>query len=92
LDQIAAWIENATGVSLPELRDTTQKRQVVLARNLFIKIAVQEAGVKRSLVAKYLGKDRSLITKVLEKWSEDNISPPAIKLLLRFKKEFGLAG
>ncbi len=84
LDNIAAWIQNATGVTVQELREKSQKRAIVLARNLFIRIAVGEAGIKRSRVAKYLDKDRSLITKVLEKWANNDMPAPANELLQQF--------
>lgn len=84
LDQIALWIERATGVSLSELKGNSQKKHVVLARSLFVKIAVSKAGIKRSIVADYLGKERSMITKVLDRWSNNRVSKPAIDLLQKF--------
>lgn len=84
LEQIALWIEKTTGVTLPELKDNNQRRHVVLARSLFIKIAVSKVGIKRSVVASHLGKERSLITKVLGKWYDNRIPAPTVELLNKF--------
>ncbi|SFQ98324.1 REP element-mobilizing transposase RayT [Desulfoscipio geothermicus DSM 3669] len=67
LEYITKWVAESTGITLPELKSNKQSHQHILARGLFIKLAVGEAGIKRSLVAKYLNKDRSTITKVLKK-------------------------
>ncbi|WP_347489406.1 transposase [Desulfoscipio sp. XC116] len=84
LNKIAVWIEKATNITLPELKGNSQKRHIVLARSLFIKIAVSNAGIKRNAVASYLGKERSLITKVMKKWSDNRMPAPAIELLHKF--------
>lgn len=85
-EHITKWIAETTGITLPELKGNKQSQQHILARSLFIKLAVEEAGIKRSLVAKYLDKDRSTITKVLHRWSNNHMHPEAVQLREKFKK------
>lgn len=87
LDDIAAWVTKATGVLVDELKGKSKQPLQVRARNLFIRIAVGEAGVKRTAVALYLNKDRSLVTKTLEKWYAGEF-PAGDDLLNQFRKEF----
>lgn len=84
MEQITDWIEYETGVTLAELKSSTQQRHIVMARSLFVKIAVGEAGIKQSKVAAFLDKNRSLVTRVLEKWSRNDVPPRAQELLHKF--------
>lgn len=84
IEQIADWVQKETGVTLTEMRSNTQQRHVVLARNLFIRIAAGEAGIKRTKVAKFLDKDRSLATRVLDKWLNKDMPPRGSELLQKF--------
>jgi len=84
INQIADWVIKETGVTLPELTGNLQQRHVTQARSLLIRIAVGEAGIKRSDVAVFLEKNRSLVTRVMDKWTNQNVPPQAVQLLLKF--------
>jgi len=84
IDQIAEWVVKETNVTLTELIGNMQQRHLTFARNLFIRIAVGEAGIKRNDVAAYLNKNRSLITRALDKWANKEMPPQAEQLLLKF--------
>ncbi len=69
MHEIAEWVKKKTGVDLAQMRSNSKQGHVVLARDLFIKIAVGEAGIKRSRVAEFLNKHRSLVTRTMDKLS-----------------------
>ncbi len=84
INQIAEWVTKETGVTLIELISNMQQRHITQARSLFIRIAVGEAGIKRSDVAVFLDKNRSLVTRVMEKWASKDVPPQTKQLLLNF--------
>ena len=84
INHITDWVIKETGVTLTELIGNMQQRHVTEARSLLIRIAVGEAGIKRSDVAVFLDKNRSLITRVMEKWANQGVPPRAEQRLLKF--------
>jgi hypothetical protein len=67
LDVLAAIIAKAFQVSTSEVQGESRAHNCVLARKQFIIEAVRNHAYRRSEVARYLNKDRSLVTKVLER-------------------------
>lgn len=67
LDVLAAIIAKAFQISAAELQGESRAQNCVLARKHLIISAVQNYAYQRSEVARYLNKDRSLVTKVLER-------------------------
>ncbi len=88
IEQIADWIIEETGAALAEIQSNNQQYHVLLARYLLIRIAVGEAGVKRSMAARFLHKSRAHITTVMEKWQQNDVPHQAEKLLAKFVNDF----
>lgn len=66
LDELAGLIAERFQTTIEELQGDSRMLSCVLARKHFIKEAVQIHAYKRAEVARYLKKDRSLVTKVLQ--------------------------
>jgi REP element-mobilizing transposase RayT len=66
LDELAGLITGRFQVTIEDLQGDSRNVSCVLARKYFIKEAVQLHAYKRAEVARYLKKDRSLVTKVLQ--------------------------
>ncbi|HBX23418.1 MAG TPA: hypothetical protein DEF34_07305 [Desulfotomaculum sp.] len=84
INQITEWVIKETGVTLTEMISNLQQRHVTEARSLLIRIAVGEAGIKRSDVAVFLDKNRSQVTRVMEKWANKDVPPQAEQRLAKF--------
>jgi hypothetical protein len=66
LDELAGVIAVSLQTTTEELQGESRIQNCVLARKQFIIEAVRDHAYKRSEVARYLKKDRSLVTKVLQ--------------------------
>lgn len=66
LSELAGIIAGQFQTTIEGLQGDSRKLSCVQARNHFIKEAVQRHAYKRAEVARYLNKDRSLVTKVLQ--------------------------
>ncbi len=66
LDELAGVIAVSLQTTTEELQGESRVQNCVLARKQFIIEAVRDHAYKRSEVARYLKKDRSLVTKVLQ--------------------------
>lgn len=88
IEQIADWVIKETGTTLSEMQSNIQQYHVLLARYLLIRIAVGEAGVRRSRTAGFLHKSRAHITTVMEKWLQNDVPHQAEELLAKFVNGF----
>ena len=66
LNELAGLIAGRFQITIEELQGDSRLPSCVLARKYFIREAVQSHAYKRAEVARYLRKDRSLVTKVLQ--------------------------